>query len=308
MKRDNLALIWMVCAAGLISISQTLIAATPVPDAARAFKYLQDVCALGPRISGSQGMQKQQELIETHFTNLGAEVRYQEFDVAHPQTGAPVRMKNMIVSWHPESKARTLICCHYDTRPFPDRELLEVNRTRPFIGANDGGSGVALLMELGHHMQAISPKLGVDFVFFDGEELVYSKGDKYFWGSEYFATQYRDDPPAGYRYRHGVLIDMVADRDLDIFMEKYSLRYAPEVTRSLWEKARELGVREFIHRSKYEIRDDHLPLNQIAKIPTCDIIDFDYPYWHKRNDLPAACSGQSMAKVGRVLLAWLNDQ
>lgn len=278
-----------------------------LPDSDRAFQYLKTVCAIGPRISGTAGMQKQQELIEKHFTQFGAEVRYQEFDVAHPNTGAPVRMKNMIVSWHPESKERILLCCHYDTRPFPDEEALAVNRTKPFIGANDGGSGVALLMELAHHMSKVTPKLGVDFVFFDGEELVYDKDDKYFLGSEYFATQYRDNPPSGFRYVKGVLLDMVADRNLNIYIEKNSLKYAPQVTRSVWATARKLRARSFINRSKYEIRDDHLPLNLIAKIPTCDIIDFDYPYWHKRNDVPAACSGRSMAIVGRVVLHWLNE-
>lgn len=278
-----------------------------LPDADRAYQYLKTICAIGPRISGTTGMQQQQEFIDQHFSQLGAEVRYQEFDVAHPNTGAPVRMKNMIVSWHPDTTERVLVCCHYDTRPFPDQEALAVNRTKPFIGANDGGSGVALLMELGHHMSKINPKSGVDFIFFDGEELVYDKDDKYFLGSEYFATQYRDNPPKDFRYEKGVLLDMVADRNLNIYIEKNSLKYAPEVTRSIWTTARQLRAKEFINRSKYEIRDDHLPLNQIAKIPTCDIIDFDYPYWHKRNDVPAACSGRSMAIVGRVVLHWLNE-
>lgn len=280
----------------------------PVPDADRAYRYLKEICAIGPRISGTEGMAKQQALIDKHFSDLGAEVRYQEFDVTHPELGTPVRMKNMIVSWHPDSKERVLISCHYDTRPFPDQEALEVNRRKPFIGANDGGSGVALLMEMGHHMSKVTPKRGVDFIFFDGEELVYDKDDKYFWGSEYFATQYRDNPPQGFRYSHGILLDMVADRNLNIYIEKNSRKYAPQVTSSVWSVARRLRVREFINRSKYEIRDDHIPLNEIAKIPTCDIIDFDYPYWHKRNDVPAACSGRSMAIVGRVVLAWLNEQ
>ena len=278
----------------------------PVPSAQRAFQYLVDVCRIGPRISGSTGMQAQQQLIESHFKSLDAEVRYQEFDVAHPVTGEPVRMRNMIVSWHPQRAERILIACHYDTRPRPDRELLPTNRNKPFLGANDGGSGVALLMEIGHHMGALQTRTGVDFVFFDGEELVYDKNDKYFIGSEYFATQYRDRPPE-HRYVAGVLVDMVADRNLQLYYEKNSLRYAADVTRSIWNTAQQLKVREFIARRKHEVRDDHLPLNQIARIPTCDVIDFDYPYWHKRNDLPAACSGESLAKVGWVLLTWLKS-
>jgi len=211
---------------------------------------------------------------------------------------------NTVVSWHPDRTSRVLLACHYDTRPFPDQDPVPANRTRPFLGANDGASGVALLMELGHHLHAVETKLGIDFIFFDAEELVYKDGDKYFLGSTYFATQYRDAPPA-HRYVCGALLDMVGDKDLKIFQERNSLSYAPTVTRQIWAAAARAKVKEFIQHRKHEIRDDHLPLNEIARIPTCDIIDFDYPYWHTRNDVPAACSGDSLIKVGRVLLEWL---
>jgi len=276
----------------------------PEPDTARAFGYLQQICDIGPRISGTDGMAQQRDLLETHFTKLGATVSYQEFDVVHPQSGTPVRLVNLIVSWHPDRKSRVLLCCHYDTRPFPDNDPVPANRTKPFIGANDGGSGVALFMELGHHLPQVATPYGVDFVFFDAEELIYSARDKFFLGSTYFATQHRDAPP-GHQYVCGVLVDMIGDRELRIYQERYSLNYAPAVTRSVWDAAARIGVREFIARRKHEVRDDHLPLNEIARIPTCDIIDFDYPHWHTRNDVPAACSGESIAKVGRVLLEWL---
>jgi hypothetical protein len=279
------------------------------PDAQRAFGYLEQICALGPRCSGSEGMLKQQELITSHFTKLGGKIQFQDFDAPHPQTGQPVRLKNIIVSWHPEATERVLICCHYDTRPKPDREPIPANREKPFLGANDGASGVALLMELGHYMPGLKTTYGVDFIFFDAEELVYTTtGDAFigtfFLGSEKFSREYIQNPPS-HRYLAGVLVDMVGDKQLNLHYEANSLRLAPAVTRSVWETARKVGVKEFIPRRKYELRDDHLPLNQIAKIPTCDIIDFDYPYWHLRNDIPAACSGESLAKVGKVVLAWL---
>lgn len=283
-------------------------AVVPAVDGKRAFGYLEAVCALGPRISGTEGMLRQQELIEKHFQKLGAEIRFQEFDIAHPRTGAPVRMKNIICSFHPQSTRRVLLCCHYDTRPFPDQETAPINREKTFLGANDGGSGVAVLMELGHHLPGMKLAEGVDFIFFDGEELVYDGlRDKYFHGSEYFATQYRDRPPQ-FRYSAGVLLDMVGSKTLALYQEQNSLKYAPQVTRSVWDAARRAGVREFIARPKHTVLDDHIPLNEIAKIPTTDLIDFDYPYWHKRNDLPAACSGDSLAKVGKVLLTWLSAQ
>lgn len=280
-------------------------AADPLaPDAKRAFGYLQQVCAIGPRISGTEGMATQQELLSQHFTALKAQVFFQEWDTPHPLTGRPVRLKNLIVSWHPETTERVLLCCHYDTRPKPDEELLPRYRESPFIGANDGGSGVALLMELGHFMPGLPVKQGVDFVFFDAEELIFQKPGKFFLGSEHFATQYRDAPPP-YRYRCGVLLDMVGDKDLKIWQEVNSTRLAGFVTDSVWASAQAMGVKEFVPKRKHTVNDDHIPLNQIAGIPTCDVIDFDYPHWHKRNDLPAACSGESLAKVATVMRHWV---
>lgn len=282
----------------------------PTFDGQRAFRYLETVCAIGPRISGTHGMLQQQELLEKHFTALGGQVRYQDFDAPHPQTGQPVRMRNLIVHWHPQATQRILFCCHYDTRPFPDRETSPALRAKPFIGANDGGSGVAVLMELAHHLGpatalAANPSFGVDFVIFDGEELVYAPGDPYFFGSEHFAKEYRDRPPQGYHYLNGVLLDLVGGTGATFYYEVNSLRYAPDVTRQLWSVAARLGTREFVARRKHEVLDDHLALNKIARIPTCDVIDFDYPHWHKRNDLPAACSAQTLGIVGRVMLGWV---
>ncbi len=273
-------------------------------DADRAFGYLQKICRIGRRSSGSDGMARQQKLIVEHFSRLGARVSFQEFDARHPLDGSPVRMANIVVSWHPELRDRVLLACHYDTRPFPDAD--QYSPQGIFIGANDGASGVALFMELGHHMTKIKPSCGVDFVFFDGEELVFNDQGKFFLGSEHFARKYRDDPPA-HRYRCGVLVDMIGDKNLAVYKEKQSLKLAGNVTESVWKVARDLKVAEFIDRAKHEVNDDHLPLNNIAKIPTCDLIDFEYPYWHTTRDLPAQCSGESLVKVGRVLLKWLED-
>ena len=277
------------------------------PDAKRAKKYLEQICKIGRRVSGSKGMADQQKLLADHFTKHGAKVRLQEFSVLHPLTRKPVRMANLIVTWHPKSKERVLLACHYDTRPYPDSDF-RYPKGR-FIGANDGASGVALFMEMAHHMAKLKPTYGVDFVFFDGEELVYGRNapiDGYFLGSKHFSREYVKRPPS-HKYVWGVVADMVADRKLNLYMERNSLRYAPKLTKSIWKTAAKLGVREFIRREKHEIQDDHLPLNRIAKIPSCNIIDFDYPYWHTTLDVPAKCSGGSLAKVARVLLKWLEE-
>jgi len=275
---------------------------SPEVNASRAFGYLTDICDIGPRISGSGGMKRQQEVIVEHFKELGATITEQDFDAPHPLNGQPVRMKNLIVSWQPDKKERILLCCHYDTRPFPDQDRR--NPRGRFIGANDGASGVALFMEMGHHMKDIDTPYGIDMVFFDGEELVFRRGDKYFLGSEHFATQYRDNPPA-HTYKYGVLVDMIAGKPLRIYYERNSIKYAPKVTQSVWKAAGEVGNRAVVKRARHEVLDDHIPLNEIAKIPTTDLIDFDYKYWHTTGDAPENCSAQSLHSMAEVLLYWV---
>ncbi len=281
-------------------------------DGRQSFEYLTKICDFGPRPSGSQGMDSQQAWLVEHFTQLGGRVTLQAFDVRHPEDGSKVTMRNLIVEWHPEREERILLCAHYDTRPFPDEDPFR--RDGRFVGANDGASGVAVLCELGKHMPKLRSRYGVDFVLFDGEEFIFDKRrdrDRYFLGSTHFARTYIADPPA-HRYGYGVLLDMVGDQDLQIYQERNSLRYARSLVRDIWDVADDLGVNEFKPRSRHEVRDDHLPLNQIAKIPSCDLIDFDYPrpgarqsYWHTEEDTPDKCSPLSLAKVGWVLHEWL---
>jgi hypothetical protein len=274
----------------------------------RAYGYLKDICAIGRRVSGSPGMKQQQELVTKHFEALGGKVSRQEFTARDPRSGEQVPMANLIVTWHPERNERLLLCAHYDTRPFPDQDADPVKRRQGhFIGANDGGSGVAVMMELAHIMPQLAGRYGVDFVLFDGEELVYDGDrDPYFLGSEHFAREYVRQPPA-HKYRWGVLMDMVGDADLQIYQERNSLSWPDTrpLVAQIWGLAQRMGVTEFIARPKYEIRDDHLALRNIARIPTCDVIDFDYPAWHTEADTPANCSPESLAKVGWVMYEWM---
>lgn len=291
-------------------ISSNLKLADIPVDGERAYAYLKDICAIGPRVSGTDGMRRQQEYLQAHFEKLGGRVSLQQFPARHPLTGARVNMANMIVEWHPERKDRILLCAHYDTRPFPDQDPMDPKGL--FLGANDGASGAALFGELAHHMPELKSKYGVDFVLFDGEELVYDgQRDPYFLGSEHFARDYLANPPP-HRYKYGVLLDMIGDANLQIYREINSMRtpQTRQLNNDIFGVARSLGVREFIASTRHEVRDDHLALNQIAKIPTIDLIDFDYPttrgqnYWHTTQDTPDKCSALSLAKVGWVLLEW----
>lgn len=281
-------------------------------DGQRALKYLKAICDLGPRPSGSEGMQQQQSLLRDHFTPLGGQVTLQSFEIRHPLDGSRVSMANMLIRWHPDRKDRVIFAAHYDTRPYPDRD-----RRRPkgrFIGANDGASGVAVLMELAHHLGKLDSPYGVDFILFDGEEFIFNDQDPYFLGSEFFARELAANP-AGHSYRWGVLLDMVGDANLQIMQEQNSLRWPDTrpLVEDIWRVAKRLGVHEFIHRTGHEIRDDHLAMRNIAKIPTCDIIDFDYPrsgaasYWHTEQDTADKCSALSLGKVGWVMLEWFRQ-
>ncbi len=290
-------------------------------DGGRSYDYLKALCALGNRMSGSPGMKQQQALLVKHFSALGANVSFQRFKVKDPLNGKQrVPMANIIIEWHPEARRRILLCAHYDTRPLPDREINpRVRQKGVFLGANDGASGVALLMELGHHVAQLPLNYGLDFVLFDGEELVYFDGRNdigpYFLGSTWFANKYRKRPPK-HKYVAGVLFDMVADADLTLYQEENSATWKQTrpLVKEIWGTAQRLGVKEFIPRIKYNVSDDHFPLNRIAKIPVIDLIDFAYPeyprnrYWHTLADAPGRCSGDSLGKVGTVIVEWLSTK
>ncbi|TWU04105.1 M28 family peptidase [Neorhodopirellula pilleata] len=290
----------------------------PIPaiySAERAMGYLERLCEFGPRPTASPAFEQQKQFLVEFFQNNGADVRLQTETIRHPETGEPVEMSNLIASWFPERPIRFLGCAHYDTRPFPDRDRDDPRGV--FVGANDGASGTAVWMEMSHHFSALPEDIGVDVVLFDAEEFIFDESrDEFFLGSTFFAQQYRISPPS-VPYRAGVLLDMVGDRELQLLYERNSLRYARDVTRSIWRTADRLGVRAFVPRTRMqEIRDDHLPLNQIAGIPTTDLIDFDYPrpgfrapqYWHTTQDIPENCSGSSLAAVTWVVHQWILEQ
>lgn len=274
-------------------------------DGKRAMEYLEAVCKIGPRISGSAGMTKQQQLVEKHFKKFGMKAVYQKFPAKAKSTGRGVEMANLIISYHPERTRRVILCSHYDTRPIADQERDERKWKQPFVSANDGGSGVAFLMEMAHHMKGLKTNVGVDFVLFDGEEYIFDPDrDEYFHGSKHFAAQHKK---ARVRptYAGAVLLDMIAGKGAEFPMEQNSVLYASKLVKEVWGIAKELGCDAFKHtESRTAVLDDHIPLNE-ARIPAIDIIDFEYAHWHKLSDVPKNCSAGPMEQVGKVLSVWL---
>jgi hypothetical protein len=276
-------------------------------DAKRAMGYLEAVCKIGPRMSGTDGMKKQQELLEKHFKDLGGKIEWQKFTARQRSVGKDVEMANLVVSWFPDQKRRVILCSHYDTRPLADQEADRSKWRKPFVSANDGGSGVALLMELAHHMKDLKAEVGVDFVFFDGEEYVFDRDDDYFFGSKHFARTYKKNKDKEKKeYVGAILLDMIAGKKAVFPREQNSWELARPLVRQVWKIAEDLKYDAFRldEESWCPVEDDHIALNNVD-IPAIDIIDFKYPHWHKLTDVPENCSGERLEQVAKVLSVWV---
>ncbi len=276
-------------------------------DGERAIGYLKSLCEMGTRWSNSKEMTKQQELLTAHFEKHGAKVTLQKFNGRQPSQKDPIPLANMIVTWHPDAKKRIILCGHYDTRPIAHEEPRK-NWDKPFLSADDGTSTTAFLMELAHHMKDLKLQdgIGVDFVLFDAEEYIFDKSrDKFFLGSEYFAADYKKNPPK-HKYIGGVLFDLFAHKGAEYKVELNSYDMAKDLVTEIWAVAKAEGVKAFIWDQGIEIQDDHLALNAVG-IPTVDIIDLNgyTDHWHKLSDTPDKCSPNSMNQVAKVIMAWL---
>jgi hypothetical protein len=271
-------------------------------DGKSALNYLTDICKLGPRITDSKPMHRQIEILTEHFEQLGANVSKQTFSARQPSRPTqPFECTNLVVKWHVDRPRRLLLGCHYDTRPMADREPPLSRRKGVFLGANDGASGVGFLMELGRLMPELDTKFGVDFVFFDAEEYILdTTRDEYFIGSTHFANSLaRKDV-----YEAIVVLDMIADKNLEIHPEMESSFRSQKLCAEIWQVARDLKIREFNPRPKHSVRDDHEPFLKL-RMNAMVLIDFDYPHWHRLSDVPANCSAASLGKVGDVIIEWL---
>jgi glutaminyl-peptide cyclotransferase len=273
-----------------------------------AFGFLLRQTSFGPRNPGSQGHSSCLQYLGSTMRGLADQVGMQEF--SHTGYGGEqFRLTNIIASFRPDLTNRILLCAHWDTRPRAEHDENKSRRDQPIIGANDGASGVAVLLEIATLLKKTPPPVGVDLVLFDGED--YGKeGDteRYLLGSRYFASNFDKKTIP----RFGILLDMIGDTYLEIPREQNSQRFAPDVMNLVWRTAQDLGVTQFLDAPGEEIMDDHLPLNQ-AGIKTIDLIDFNYPdqtnrYWHTHQDTPDHCSGESLQAVGSVLMNVLFTQ
>lgn len=262
-------------------------------NAKRAFAYLKRQCEFGPRVPGTTIHQETGKYLFKELEKYADEVVSQPFEFQHQDR--TIKMNNILARFGGDSGGKILLAAHWDTRPFADRDPDPANRNTPILGANDGASGVAVLLEIARVLESKPPPIQVIIVLFDGEDYGRTVSTM-FLGSTHFAKNMD-----GWEADFGILLDMVGDRRLELPMEGYSWNAARDLTEAIWRRANELGLPAFQYRLGPAIMDDHLPLIQ-AGLPTIDIIDFDYPYWHTAEDTPDKCSAESLDIVGRLVL------
>lgn len=272
----------------------------------RAHDHLVRVCGFGPRPSGSEGLRRMQAFLEQWFTARGVPVRRQAFAYHDPESGQTVPMVNLIASLNPSAGRRVLVGTHVDTRRWADEEPDPARRAGAVIGANDGGSGAAVMLELAEIVVGYPPHVGVDLVFFDGEEYAPKGSRDYFLGSKHFAARCRRADGSRI-YAAAVIVDMIGGKHLRVPREARSLRCAGPLVDEIWVCARSLGHGAFVDERGPAIEDDHVALCE-AGIPSVLLIDFSYPHRHRHTDVPARCDLESLRAVGQVLTCWIYRQ
>jgi Zn-dependent M28 family amino/carboxypeptidase len=272
----------------------------PVFDSTRAFRYLTEQCSFGPRTNGSEGHQRAIVYFKGHFQALGIKLQSQNFVHTDMATGTLKNWTNLIakVKGKDSKKESVIFCAHWDTRPRADQDPNLILRERPIVGANDGASGVAVLMELANQLARKPPLQTIYIVLFDGEDYGREGNiDEYFLGSRYFS---KNLPEKSFAY--ALLLDMVGDRNLKLLREQHSMAQSPLLVDKIWKRAQSLGLEAFADGPGPSVLDDHIPL-QAKGIPAIDIIDFEYPYWHTLGDTPDKCSAFSLGIVGRLVVS-----
>ena len=275
-------------------------------DGEAALGYVRAQLDFGPRVPGTEGHRRAGDWITAQM-RARADTVYEQRWTHVTVDGDSLPMRNIVASFRPDAEQRVLYLAHWDTRPFADRDPDPVRAKQPVMGANDGASGVALLIALADVLRATPPAVGVDLLFVDGEDygdFTPGKDQDVLIGSRYFA---KNLPSPGYRPLYGVLWDMIGDADLRIMQEQYSLDRAPEVVARVWQTAQAMGRGDvFVPRSAGAITDDHLPLLD-AGLRVIDVIDLEYPAHHTAEDTIDKVSAESLKAVGDVATALVTE-
>ncbi len=287
---------------------------TPDFNADSAYKYVQEQLAFGPRVPNTAAHDSCAEYLKDKFLSFGLDLLVQEGEVT-AYTNSVLKIQNIIGRFHKERKNRIMLCAHWDTRHIADRD--PDNPKGAIDGANDGASGVAVILEMARQIAASDPKIGVDFILFDAEDygspqlqpgmMAHSQlNDTWCLGSQYWA---KNPPIPGYKPQFGILLDMVGAENATFPKELISLQHAGPYVHAIWDRARELGYQNyFIPRAIGGITDDHKYVNEIAGIPTLDIIHYrpgagDFGmFHHTHGDNIGIINKETLRVVGHVCL------
>jgi glutaminyl-peptide cyclotransferase len=261
-------------------------------DSSNAWEHLRYLVSLGPRPAGSPAIEQSRKYIREQLSRAAVTVTEQAWDDQTP--AGPVHMVNLAATIPGASKDRLIIAGHYDTKRI---------REFRFLGANDGGSSAAFLIELARVLKARRNALTIELLFLDGEEAVFEwQGNDHTYGSRHYVnTAKRDGSLASVKAL--LLVDMIADRDLRMKRDSNSTGW---LTDAIWQSARRLQLSDYFSDERTQIEDDHLPFLEAA-VPSVDIIDLEYPAWHTAQDTMDAVSARSMQVVGDAVLAALPD-
>ena len=288
----------------------------PVFSADSALLYCQQQCDFGPRTMNSEAHERCAEWITNKFEQLGMTVTTQKATLTG-YDGTPLKATNIIASYKPEVKERIMLCAHWDSRPWADNDPDEANHKKPVMAANDGASGVGVMLEIARLLNdTLNTNVGIDFICFDAEdwgtpqwaETSGSDGDTWALGAQYWAA---NPHKQGYTARFGILLDMVGGQGARFYQEGVSLYYAPKVVQMVWKAAETVGFGSYFPNDEgSQITDDHLPVNQKAGIPCIDIIphypDCEQssfgPTWHTVNDDMLHLDKNTLQAVGQTLV------
>ena len=264
----------------------------------RAFAILEKQCEFGPRPPESAAHRETQNYLFTELQKYANHAALQPLE--HKVGTQTLHLNNILAEFGSSSGETLLLAAHWDTRPIADHDPKPENRETPILGANDGASGVAVLLELARVFKAHPPPRRVVIVLFDGEDYGRTADDM-FIGSRFFARNLGKWKPD-----YGILLDMVGDKELTLPIETYSWNANRAFTAAIWNRAAALGLTPFQQRLGPAIMDDHVPLINVG-IPMVNIIDFDYPYWHTIEDTVDKCSPKSLEVVATLVISIVYD-
>ena len=281
-----------------------------------AYQYVASQCDFGPRVPGSDAQKACAKWLQNELLRHGATVKLQEGEMT-AYNGTKLPVINIMGSFNPDAKMRVLLISHWDSRPFADNDPDPAKRKQPVMGANDGASGVGILLELARLCNEKLPQVGIDIFLTDAEDYGAPddwKGthDEKWWalGTQMWCKQAARE---GYRAQYGILLDMVGSANATFYREYYSERYASSFVNEIWQNAARLGYGDlFINQGGGGVTDDHVFVNRMLQIPCVDIIDTRTdtdgtfcPEWHTTYDTIDNISRETLGKVGRVLVSLL---